>query len=219
MRKSITRRTGVWAILAAVVWLAGCAGGGAPPAATSFLEHPERLKADQKAEGIWWWEAPGVDWGRYDKLKIDPVAVRVDTAGAEREVTKAEVVELAVKLRRAVLAQLGRTIPVVDRPGPGVLRVRAALTNVKPVSPAMNVVTTAILMWPLDAGDATIEVRFSDGGDGRLLGEVLALQQGSTMEVHKVWTRWGQVESAFDRWGIMLREGLAETRGGRQPAR
>lgn len=196
------------ACLLALAWLAGACGGGAPQVTTGFLSHPERLKADAQEPGIWWWEAPGIDWKRYDKVMLDRVAVRMDARKAEREVSREELRALAAKLREAVALEVSRKYPVVDRPGPGVLRLTAALTNVKPVSPAANVVSTAILMWPLDAGDATVEVRFIDGADGRLIGELAARQQGSTMEVHKVWSRWGQVESAFQKWGVMLRQSL-----------
>jgi hypothetical protein len=125
----------------------------------------QRLKADPKEEGISWWEAPGVRWGKYKRLMIDSVEVRI--IKAEREMKPKEMEKLAGTLRNSVVEAIRPRYPVVNRPGPDVLRIRAALTHLKPVSPAGNVIAVAVLMMPIDVGESAVEVQFIDSVSGK----------------------------------------------------
>jgi hypothetical protein len=209
--KSIeAERYGYWGILVLLLFILiyGCATYRAAP--TGFLTDYQRLKADPKEEGISWWETPGVRWGKYKRLIIDPVEVRIDTTKAEREMTPEEMEKLAGSLRKSVVEAMRPRYPVVERTGPDVLRIRAALTHLKPVSPATNVITTVVLMMPVDVGEAAVEVQFIDSVSGKILSELMASQQGSIMAVTQVWTRWSQVEQGFKDWARKLRAAMAE---------
>lgn len=202
---------GIFAVLL-LIWVAGCATPQVPP--SGFLSDYQRLKPDSREEGIAWWERPGVQWKKYKRLMIDPVEVKVDLTKAEREMKPEEMETLAKKLRQTVIETMGKRYPVVKEPGREVLRIRAALTHLKPVSPAANVVATAILMWPIDFGEAAVETQFIDSSSGTVLAELTASNKGSMMEVTKVWTRWTQVESGFKQWAEKLRLALDETQKG-----
>ncbi len=195
-----------------LIWVAGCATPQVPP--SGFLSDYQRLKPDSREEGIAWWERPGVQWKKYKKLMIDPVEVKVDLTKAEREMKPEEMETLAKKLRQTVIEAMRKRYPVVKEPGTEVLRIRAALTHLKPVSPAANIVATAILMWPIDFGEAAVETQFIDSSSGMVLAELTASNKGSMMEVTKVWTRWTQVESGFKQWAEKLRLALDEAQKG-----
>jgi hypothetical protein len=170
----------------------------------------QRLKADPKEEGISWWEAPGVRWGKYKRLMIDSVEVRIDTIKAEREMKPEEMEKLAGTLRNSVVEAIRPRYPVVNRPGPDVLRIRAALTHLKPVSPAGNVIAVAVLMMPIDVGESAVDVQFIDSVSGKILSELMASQKGSLLDVTEVWTRWSQVEQGFREWARKLKAAMDE---------
>jgi hypothetical protein len=170
----------------------------------------QRLKADPKEEGISWWEAPGVRWGKYKRLMIYSVEVRIDTIKAEREMKPKEMEKLAGTLRNSVVEAIRPRYPVVNRPGPDVLRIRAALTHLKPVSPAGNVIAVAVLMMPIDVGESAVEVQFIDNVSGKILSELMASQKGSLLDVTEVWTRWSQVELGFKEWARKLKAAMDE---------
>lgn len=115
---------------------------------------------------------------------------------------------MGVRLRRACIRAVKDRYPVVERSAAGVLRIRAALTHLKPVRTEVNVISTAVLMWPVDFGEAAVEAQFLDASDNTLLAEIWATASGSPLEVHKVWSRWEQVESAFAYWAKLIRESL-----------
>ncbi|MBA4394909.1 MAG: hypothetical protein C0407_15260, partial [Desulfobacca sp.] len=133
----------------------GCAAPQVAP--SGFLTDYQRLKADPTEEGISWWERPGISWKKYKGFMIDPVEVRIDRAKAEREMKPEEMEKLAKNLRQAVVEVLKDRYPIVNQAKPDVLRIRAALTHLKPVSPAANIITTVVLMMPVDVGEAAVE--------------------------------------------------------------
>lgn len=211
-RRIIRQTTWMWAVMLGLALAAGCASTGPPVLPSGFLENYKALKPDPQVKGLYWWEKRGVDWKEYNKLLIDPVQVRVDKSKSKRRLQPGEAKMLAAKLRQAVVKALESYYPVVDKPGPGVLRLRAALVHVKPVNPAMNVMSTAIMMMPMDVGEAAVESQFMDSMSSQVLAEVLAVDEGSHSELTKVWSRWDQVEDAFRDWAQMLKESFRETK-------
>lgn len=211
-RRIIRQTTWMWAVMLGLALAAGCASTGPPVPPSGFLENYKALKPDPQVKGLYWWEKRGVDWKEYNKLLIDPVQVRVDKSKSKRRLQPGEAKMLAAKLRQAVVKALESYYPVVDKPGPGVLRLRAALVHVKPVNPAMNVMSTAIMMMPMDVGEAAVESQFMDSMSSQVLAEVLVVDEGSHSELTKVWSRWDQVEDAFRDWAQMLKESFRETK-------
>ncbi|MCX7635770.1 MAG: DUF3313 domain-containing protein, partial [Syntrophales bacterium] len=101
---------------------------------------------------------------------------------------------------------------IVDRPGPGTLVIRAALTHLKPTGPAANVATTILIGVPLDVAEAAVEARFADALTGQTLAELTTSSKGSIVDFARVWRRWDQVHHAFDLWVQRLRTAMTEGR-------
>ncbi|RJX33415.1 MAG: DUF3313 domain-containing protein [Desulfarculus sp.] len=200
----------LWAVCGlALVLAAGCTS--APQVAPSgFLSDYRALKPDPQIKGLYWWERPGVEWKGYTRLIIEPVQVRVAKSKSQRDLKPGEAQELARRLRAAVVKELKGVTTLTRTPGPGVLRLRAALVHVKPVNPTMNVLSTAIMMWPMDMGEAAVEAQFRDSLSNRILGELVISSQGEMTDVTRVWTRWTQVEHTFAQWAKLLRQSIQE---------
>lgn len=190
--------------------LAGC---GTPPKVppSGFLSNYDALAPDPDVDGLYWWEKKGVNWQNYHALLIDEVQVRIAPQSREH-LEDGEAKQMAERLRSMVIKALKGNYPLASRPAPGVLRLRAALVHLKPVRPAVNVISSAVLMVPLDVGEAAVEAQFSDSVSGRVQGELVISNQGSIAQLTKVWTRWEQVEEAFVQWALLLRRAMMQGR-------
>ncbi|MCF8032119.1 MAG: DUF3313 domain-containing protein [Desulfarculaceae bacterium] len=200
-------------LLAALVLLLGlgAACGTAPKVPPSgFLSDYEALKPDPDVDGLYWWARKGVDWANYRALLIDPVEVRVSKSSFKDALEPGEAKVMAKKLRDVTVRALMGNYPLARHAAPGVLRLKAALVHLKPVQPAVNVVSSALLMVPVDVGEAAVEVQFTDSVSGRIQGELVISNQGSIAQVTKVWTRWAQVDDAFVQWALLLREAMRQ---------
>lgn len=213
MVRGLSHRVGV--VLLAGMLLGACEAHRPPP--SGFLSDYNALKKDGKYSEVYWWERAGVPWKQYTRLLIDPVEVRLGAKAREtiarEDMTREETREMARRLRDAVVLAVKDRYPVVTEKGPDVLRIRAALTHLDPVSPGANIVSSALLMMPVDVGEAEVEAQFLDSRTNEILGELTVSSKGSVLEITKVWTRWTQVEAAFDLWAKYLRASLDESHG------
>ncbi len=202
--------TGLLAVVLAVL-LAGCAAG--PPPVSGFLGDYSGFQADPKDKSLLYYEAPGIDWGKYTKLMIDPVMVYYHPKAKHRGIRPEELKTLTDEFRRLAIEAVKDAYPVVDGPGPDVLRVRAAITNLVPADPLLNAATTAAIGVPVDIGKAAMEAEFLDSVTGRRLAAVIDRKSGSVVRVWQGFTRWSHVRHAFKQWAKELRRALDEAHG------
>ncbi len=191
-----------------LILMVGCAAPRVAP--SGFLSNYDRLQPDPKDKDMQWWEKSDTPWQKYKRLILDPVETKIDRSKATREITQEEIDTLADHLRQTVVDAVQERYPVVTDSGVDVLRIRAALTHLKPVSGALNVLTTAAIFMPIDAGESAVEVQFIDSQSNEILGEVTISGRGGMMDVVHVWTRWSQVEATFKQWAKKLRDALDE---------
>lgn len=191
----------------ALVFAAGCAT--APPG-SGFLEDYSKLQTDPNDQSLKWWEKPGVDWTRYDKLMVDPAVVYFHPDAEHRQIEPDVLKELTDYFRRVVIEEVQDTYPVVDEAGPDVLRIRAAITDLIPANPFLNIVTTAGVAFPVDMGGASMEAMFLDSTTNELLGAVIDSKKGSPLEMNmlKGFTTWGYAKGAFKDWAKLLKQSL-----------
>ncbi|MCX8111513.1 MAG: DUF3313 domain-containing protein [Syntrophorhabdaceae bacterium] len=197
-------------LIISIFFFTGCASRGIKP--SGFLSRYDSLKEDSEYRGLFWWEKDGNAFKRYKRLMIDPVEVIIDKARSQREMSQEEKESLAKKLREYVIDAVKDGYPVVDRPAEDVLRIKSAITHLKPVNPGINIAATVILCFPIDAGEVTVEAQFMDSLTGEVLGELVAENRMDLIKAAtKVWTRWSQVEATFRDWAKILRNALDET--------
>jgi hypothetical protein len=136
-----------WSLL---LLIGGCAstpltGGLARrPAYEDFLSQPQRLRPVANESGALVWVDPGVDLARYRIFLIEPIQVRLAEDAAHKTVDPAELKALADYLREALVKALTPTYKVVSQPGPGVLKMRVAITDLVPTKPQYSVAALVI---------------------------------------------------------------------------
>lgn len=107
-----------------------------------------------------------------------------------------ELNKLAAYFHEAVVTELQGSHAVVTPPGADVLRICAAITNVVPANPSLNVVTTAVAFVPLDLGAAAIEAKFLDSVTGERLAAMAERKKGSVTNLKRGFTELGHARSA-----------------------
>ena len=196
--------------------LAGCATSKQPNVV--FLGSGIELQSVPGSPSMRAWSSrPGI-LGDYHAFLFEPVVVFLGKAPTDNQASPDELKRLSEHLRIAFkeeLAHGGYTI--VEEPGEGVLRVRAALTELMPVDPAKNVAAKVVgAVLPLgvflptvDIGHAAIEVDMRDCRTGARVAAFADRKAGRAyFNGLRPYRRWGDVEAAFRDWAREFRERL-----------
>ena len=130
-------RLGMFAAAGAAMALSSCSTGGRSP--SGFLANYAQLNAGYgTADAVSSFVKPGVDFGKYDSVIIDPVTTVIATPGISPAVSD----QLAAYLGGSLHSQMSSGLKIVSIPGPTTLRVRTGLTDVIEGRKAGKPVTT-----------------------------------------------------------------------------
>ncbi len=210
----------VTAVLAAAIFMTGCAGKGTIEP-TGFLSDYSKLKTGQGDQALKRYVDPDVDFSKYRKVMIDKVIFYFQGDSKEIGINPDELKMLADYFERSLVEKLQDAYPVVTIPGPDVLRIRVAITHVKagnpvlgaasavlPVGVAVNALSNVTTGESVNVGEATIEAEFLDSETGKVVAAIMDRRVGSTYSTGSVKGKWGHAKQAFDQWAKKLRTWL-----------
>ncbi|MCH8890097.1 MAG: DUF3313 domain-containing protein [Myxococcales bacterium] len=163
------------------------------------------------------------NWSQYDAIHIDSVTLWRDAK--TEDVSEEDQQRLTDYLYQELHEQLSQDYRMAERPGPGVLRLRAAITEAKGASVVMNTVTSVVPQLRLATtivgmaagtsvlvGKVGVEGELTDSLTGARLGAFVDERQG-TKALRGGIKKWSDLERAFDFWAERLRNRLATLRG------
>lgn len=190
---------------------------------SGFLGDYSMLKEGEKGEAQLVYINPDADFTAYDKVIVDPV---LTMCSMDSKVPREELYNLASHLHYKIIDRLNEDYEIVQTPGPGIMRISAALTEAKKSKVGLDVVTSIVPQARLMSGvkslatgsgsfvgRASVEVNITDsntaerlaaGVDRRVGGKAL---KGSTKA-------WNDVEQAFEYWADKLAQRLREMKAG-----
>jgi len=211
-------------ILMSAVLLAGCAAGGMKDVQKAgFLNDYSMMQPGGDDRAALLYIKKDADFKQYDKLMFDRVMVLLAENAEYREIDPAMLSELTDYYQNALLNAVKDGYEIVDQPGPGVLRVRTAITGVKPSRPVANTLSTIIPVGivvsgatkavsgdNLGTGEAQTEFEVVDAQSGERLAAAVDRRQGGKMVFRGTWT---DTKEAFDFWAKRFRQRLDEARG------
>ncbi len=213
----------LWCLVMMLI-IAGC--GGKQPQFSGFLGNYADLKPGPKGGPDLIYVKPGADFSRYHKVMLDKVVLYLTKEAQKRGIQPDELKALADAFEKELVAQLSPAYPLVTSPGPDVLRIRIAITDVKPSRPglgtvgavlpvgmAANLVSNAATGSSLNVGSATIEAEFLDSSSGEVLGKLVDRETGSTYDTATLKGEWGHTKKAFHDWAVRLRKWLDRVHG------
>jgi hypothetical protein len=138
-----TKKTGTYFLVALLlcVFTTGCASKSSKAYQYSgFLSDYSRLGPDEKDKQGEIFIDPAVDFKQYDKILLERIRVYFKEDSENKEIDPTELKMLTDYFHEAIVRELGDAYPIVNEPGPGVLRTRIAITELIPAKPAMSVV-------------------------------------------------------------------------------
>lgn len=167
---------------------------------------------------------PDAQWRQYDKILIDPVTLWSDAETSN--LPKGEAQQLQNYLDKSLRRELKKDYTLVDRPGPGVMRLRVAITEAEGSSHVQDTVSAAGSDSQLSPGSspiaggtskfvaaAGIEGELRDAMTNDRLAAAIDRRVGEKSLKRESQT-WADIENAFDYWSRRLRARLAQLRSG-----
>jgi hypothetical protein len=220
MKKS-TRRFGF--LLAGILFLAGCAAGGMTDVKkTGFLENYDQLTPGGDDRAALVYIKPGVDYKAYNKLMFERIVVLLSDSAEYRAVDPTTLKEMTDYYQNALFNAFKDGYEIVDQPGPDVLRVRIAITQLTPSNPTANTLSTIIPVGMvvsgatkavsgdnLGTGEAATEMEVLDSVSGERLAAAVDRRQGGKGVFRG---KWEDTKEAFDFWAKRFRQRLDEMR-------
>lgn len=200
--------------------LAGCSASSVKDVQKSvFLHDYSQLKPGTDDQAALLYVKPGLDLKAYDKIMFDRMLVLLHD-NADSWVDPAILKELTDYYQQALIEAVEDKYQVVDQPGPGVLWVRVAITEVKPSKPVANTVSTILPVgWAvagatkvvsgdnLGTGEAASEMEVLDSVTGERLAAAVDQRQGGKGAFRG---EWEDTKDAFDYWAKRFGQRLDE---------
>jgi hypothetical protein len=187
---------------------------------SGFLEDYSKMKANEALGG------EALSYVNPDKMKglrsfvaviVDPVGMYVTTNSDEAQIPARASETVTNYFRRALESAIGDAFPIVDTPGPLVLRLRAAVVGVDLGGAVAPLDTPAMTAKPLERAivleKVAVEMELVDSETGeRIAALVDRANLGAGAEVGSEHfsriERFRQAREAFDGWASRVREFL-----------
>jgi hypothetical protein len=180
---------------------------------SGFLGGPtlyKQLKPGEEGGAKLRWLNPKVDFKKYNKLMIDSVIFFLADKAQYKGIDPQEMKELADEFNKQILAAVKDKWPVVSEPGPGVVRLKIAITNIEPSKPGAAAVTSVVPVglgvslvkkgatggWT-GSGQTGVEVAWIDTETNEVIA--MAVDQRKA-EFEQRFSKWGSATDAFKFW-------------------
>jgi hypothetical protein len=161
------------------------------------------------------WLKPGVDFAKYNKVMLDSVVFFFAKDSEYNGMDSNELKELADGFNLQLINALRDSYPIVSDPGPDVVRIRFAVTDLKASNPGLSAISTVV---PVGLGLSVVKKGASGAWAGSgatsvemmavdsMTGEVIAAAQDQkTAEFTERFSKWGSANDAFKFWGERIK--------------
>jgi len=177
---------------------------------TGFLSDYSKLQAQSDVSSRYL--APGNRLGRYSKFIIDPVVIHFHTRSeAAGKLKEEDLRDLKNYMHEALVEAIEDRYEIVFRPGPGVARLRTALTDLKKSDIVQNVLPIGKAIGG-GLGGASLEAELLDSQTGEQIGALVESQLGERLSLDG-YSTWGDAKAIMDGWAKRFRERLDEAHG------
>lgn len=198
----------------------GCASKGRY---SGFLKDYPKFEPGAKGGADLVFIKEDVDFKSYDKVMIDYVVFYFGRDAKYRGINASELQELADAFHKAMIDALSDGYPLVEEPGPGVLRIRCAITDVvatrlfwstdTTVTSEGLVIKRSITKDYNPVGGASMEMELLDSQTNRRIAAAIDTKAAEESEVIKGLRKWGHAENTFEFWAKRLRWWLDNVHG------
>ena len=125
--------------------------------AVGFLSDYANISTTKDANGAYVYMDETVDFSKYNKLLVDRIKIFFKDDSEYKGIDPDELQVLTNYFYEAINKAVGDAYPLVTEPGPDVLRLRIAVTDLVPNKPAASVRTLVVpFLWIGDAGSGVV---------------------------------------------------------------
>jgi len=217
---------GRWIIALTVIFalgilFTGCASQTKTIEEAGFLTDYSLLTKNEDPQWVddWIYVKEGVDWKSYDKVMIDRITYYFSEDVEYKGIQAEELIAIAVAFNEQYIRAFGKEgYTLTDKPGPNTLRIRTAITGLKPNEPVTGTVSTIIPVGliisgikkattgtHIGMGEAGGEAELLDSQTGEVLGAGIDTRAtGKKYRIDQNITKWGQVEDITKVWAEEL---------------
>ena len=191
---------------------------------TGFLSDYSQLKPGTKDQMLLVDFPPGIDWKQYNSIILAPVQV---WDSPDSKISAQDQRALSTYYYNTLKEHLSKDFTMVEQPGPGVIKIRVALTNPTTATPVLRTVSVIVPQARLlgsvknlatgsyaFVGSAQSEGEILDSVTNKRLAAAVDRRSGGlSVKNANVW-EWGDAEKAMDFWAQRTNERLVEWRSG-----
>ena len=144
---------------------------------SGFLKDYSQLKPSREHEGVQSYQNPSKGLQGYDKFMLDPIIVHIAPNAKGSGVDPIKLKKLTDYFLYEAISTLVKRYRVVSEPGPGVLWLRMAITDVQTTQPMFNILP-ATKPLGLGMGGASMEAEALDSMTGERILAVVDKRSG-----------------------------------------
>ncbi|NMZ94471.1 MULTISPECIES: DUF3313 domain-containing protein [Pseudomonas] len=203
----------------ASIAMAGCASKVTQPDEYSgFLSDYSQLKEAKSPSGVevMRWVDPQLDLSRYTAVYIEPTQF-YPKPQATTKIPESTLNGINTYFNQALKRELGKSLPLANGPGPGVMVVRAAITAVSSKTEGLKpyeFVPVALVAAAVSTGtgirdqETTLgtEAQFLDGANGKVLAQVVRKGTGKPLSNDSQVMKADDVKGVIDDWASDLHQ-------------
>ena len=194
-----------------IILIGGCAAQQIETKETSgFLKDYSGFSKGGEEQLGMIYEKPGLELSAYKKVMIDRVVIYLNQDSEAKSIQPEQMTELSNYFHKSLIKVLESRYAITDQPGPDVLRVRAAITDVEPGHPvagsissvlpvgiAISSATKAVSDKNVGVGRASMEIELIDSTTEERLAAAVDRREGGKQVGRG---KWEDVQEAFDIW-------------------
>src|SRR3954453_13918951 len=190
-----------------------------------FLPQPALLSPGGSGQPVLVYRNPGAAWQNYNRVMLDRISVIAGAESQLRSVSEDYRRGVANYFYGIMYNALGTRCTMVNKAGPGTMRIRIALVDAKTPNKLVNTTATytpyASTAYSIAsrvfnkgvgyfAGNATAQAYAVDAQKGTLLWQAVDKRGGTTALVADTTDDWRDVRKIFETWGRQMADRLVQ---------
>jgi len=193
---------------------------------SGFLRNYSQLREGQGDQALLTYKNPQANWNKYSQIIISPVQVYAARDAEMNSDSREEKIALANYFNATLREKLQEHFRIVNTPGPGVLKLRVALsdadqsevlldtiTTLMPIGLALSTVKRTVSGSDSAVGFAQAEMEVLDSQNSTRLAAAVDKRYG-TKALRSKFGSWNHAQEAMDHWAEQIAAKLVESGAG-----
>jgi len=177
---------------------------------SGFLVDYSQLKPGPQGGVAKVYKKEGVNFNKYSKIMMDHVVFFFKDDAQEKGIDPIEMAELSHKFHKEARAAIGSAYPFVEEPGPDVMRVRVAITDLELPKKTPGMLKSIMTGKGPGLGEISMEFEFLDSETNQRIAAGVDRRTGTMIQNL---SRFGTAEDAFKFWAGRLLLRMDEAHG------